>query len=143
MCSTYQMNKDKFLEAYRTNKNAIWIRCKLTNGEEFNFDKHEDWRDLKQRCESEKLYLSELYLQYRSHQEKIDIDDSDGIYIVKSVMGQMGGDTKHYFTTGKVLNDKVEKKMWITPELIVDKEYDDEIENCFEEAIIYDKTKEN
>jgi len=58
-------------------------------------------------------------------------------------MGQMGGDTKHYFTTGKVLNDKVEKKMWITPELIVDKEYDDEIENCFEEAIIYDKTKEN
>ena len=143
MRSAHQMNKDEFLKAYRTNKNAIWIRCKLTNGEEFNFDKHEDWRNLKQRCESENLYLSELYLQYRSHQEKIDIDDSKGIYVIKSVMGQMGGDTKHYFTTGKVLNDKVEKKMWITPELIVDKEYDDEIENCFEEAIIYDKTKKN
>jgi len=33
--------------------------------------------------------------------------------------------------------------MWITPELILDKEYEDEIENCFEEAIIYDKTQEN
>ena len=58
-------------------------------------------------------------------------------------MGQMGGQTKNYFTTGLVNGDKVEKKMWLTPELVVDKEYEDEIENCFEEAIIYDKTEKN
>lgn len=137
------MNNEEFLKSYTHNKYATWIRCKLTNGEELNLDKHEDWRELKTRCESEKLYFSELCLQYRSHQEQIDIDNSDGVYIVKSVMGQMGGDTRHYFTTGKILGDKVEKKMWLTPELIVDKEYEDEIDSCFEEAIIYDKTKEN
>jgi hypothetical protein len=137
------MNSDEFLKHYKKNKTAVWIRCKLTNGEEFNFDKHEQWRNLKQKCESEKLYFSELYLQYKSHKESIDIDNSDGIYIVRSAMGQMGGQTKNYFTTGLVNGDKVEKKMWLTPELVVDKEYEDEIENCFEEAIIYDKTEKN
>lgn len=137
------MNPDKFIEAYKTNKTAVWIRCKLTNGEEYNFDKHEQWRDLKERCESEKIYFSELCLQYKSHKESIDIDDSDGIYLIRSAMGQMGGETKNYFTVGTVNGDKVKKKMWLTPELIVDKEYEDEIENCFKEAIIYDKTKEN
>lgn len=137
------MNPDKFIEAYKTNKTAVWIRCKLTNGEEYNFDRHEQWRDLKERCESEKIYFSELCLQYKSHKESIDIDDSDGIYLIRSAMGQMGGETKNYFTVGTVNGDKVKKKMWLTPELIVDKEYEDEIENCFKEAIIYDKTKEN
>jgi hypothetical protein len=137
------MNTEEFLKRYKTNKSAIWIRCKLTNGEEFNIDKHDEWIDLKKKCESERLYFSELYLQFKSHKETVDIEDSDGIYIVKSVIGKMGGETRHYFTTGKVKNSKVDKKMWITPELIIDKEYEDEIENCFEEAIIYDKTEKN
>jgi hypothetical protein len=137
------MNKNNFLEKYKQNTTAIWIRCKLTNGEELNLDKHKGWTDLKEKCEEENLYFSELYLQYKSHQEVIDTKDSDGIYIIKSVMGQMGGETRSYYTTGVVKGLKVDKKMWITPELVVDKEYEDEIENCFEEAIIYDKTKEN
>ena len=137
------MNKDKFREKYKKNNRAIWIRCKLTNGQEYNLDDHKDWRNLKTKCEEERIYFSELYLQYKSHQEAIDIDNSDGIYIVKSVMGQMGGETKNYFTTGVVNGEKVNKKMWITPELVVTNQYEDEIENCFEEAIIYDKAKEN
>lgn len=137
------MNNEKFREKYKKNNRAIWIRCKLTNGEEFNLDEHKDWTNLKGKCEQERLYFSELYLQYKSHKESIDIENSDGIYIVKSVMGQMGGETKNYFTTGIVNGEKVKKKMWITPELIVTNEYEDEIENCFEEAIIYDKTEKN
>ena len=43
-------------------------------------------------------------------------------------MGQMGGETKNYFTTGIINGEKVKKKMWITPELIVTNEYEDEIE---------------
>jgi hypothetical protein len=58
-------------------------------------------------------------------------------------MGQMGGETKQYYTTGIIRNNKVEKKMWLTPELILQKEYEDEIEECFEEAIIYDQAKKN
>ena len=54
------------------------------------FDKHEGWTDLKEKCEEENLYFSELYLQYKSHQEVIDTKDSDGIYINKICNGSNG-----------------------------------------------------
>jgi len=137
------MDKDKWIKSYRTNKRAVWIRCKLTSGEEFNYDDFSGWRTIKNKCEKENLFLSQLYLQYRSHKCKIDVSDAEAVYLVRSVLGQMGGDTKNYYTVGTLIDGTVYKKMWIVPELIVDKEYEDEIENCFEEAIIYDKTKEN
>ncbi len=138
------MDKEKWLKQYRTNKKAVWIRCKLTNGEEFNYDKFEGWRAIKDKCDKENLFLSELYLQYRSHTATIDIsEDVDGVYLIRSLLGAIGSDSKEYYTVGLVKGDNVSKKMWITPELVLDKEYEDEIENCFEEAIIYDKTKKN
>lgn len=138
------MDKEKWLKQYRTNKKAVWIRCKLTNGEEFNYDKFEGWRAIKDKCDKENLFLSELYLQYRSHKATIDISqDVDGVYLIRSLLGAIGSDSKEYYTVGLVKGDNVSKKMWITPELVLDKEYEDEIENCFEEAIIYDKTKKN
>ena len=138
------MDKQKWLQQYRTNKKAVWIRCKLTNGEEFNYDKFEGWRAIKDKCDKENLFLSELYLQYRSHKATIDISEAvDGVYLIRSLLGAIGSDSKEYYTVGLVKGDSVSKKMWITPELVLDKEYEDEIENCFEEAIIYDKTKKN
>lgn len=137
------MDRQKWLQDYRKNKRAIWIRCKLTNGDEFNYDHFEGWKELKQKCEKEKLFFSELCIQYRSHQSKIDIEDSEGIYLIRSIKGQIGGESTHYYTIGTIHGDIVKKKMLITPELIVETEYEDSIENCFEEAIIYDKTKEN
>lgn len=138
------MDKEKWLKQYRTNKKAVWIRCKLTNGEEFNYDKFEGWRAIKDKCDKENLFLSELYLQYRSHKATIDISqDVDGVYLIRSLLGAIGSDSKEYYTVGLVKGDSVSKKMWITPELVLDKEYEDEVENCFEEAIIYDKTKKN
>ena len=56
-------------------------------------------------------------------------------------MGQMGGESREYYTTGTLKNGIVHKKMWMIPELIVEKEYKDEEDECFKEAIIYDKTK--
>ena len=57
----------------------------------------------------------------------------------------MGGDSKHYYTVGIIKGDVVHKKMWIIPELIEEKSYEDDIDACFEEGIIYNdqKTKEN
>ena len=138
------MDREKWLKQYRKNKQAVWIRCKLTNGEEFNYDKFEGWRELKAKCDKEDLFLSELHLQYRSHKATIDISEAvDGVYLIRSLLGALGSDSKEYYTVGLVNGSNVSKKMWITPELVLDKEYEDEIENCFEEAIIYDKTKKN
>tara|TARA_R110000751_G_scaffold39631_1_gene93909 strand:- start:1317 stop:1730 length:414 start_codon:yes stop_codon:yes gene_type:complete len=137
------MNKENWIKEYRKNKEAVWIRCRLTNGEEFNYDKFEGWRTIKEKCDKENLFLSEFYLQFRSHKATIDIGDVDGIYLIRSLLGAIGSKSKEYYTIGLIKGSNVSKKMWITPELILDKEYEDEIENCFEEAIIYDKTKEN
>ena len=58
-------------------------------------------------------------------------------------MGSMGAKSRNYLTYGKINGDKVKKQMWIIPELVVEKTYDDIIDNCFEEAIIdVEKTKE-
>ena len=52
-------------------------------------------------------------------------------------MGQMGAQNKKYYTTGILKNGIVYKKMWLIPELVVEKELEDDIEDCFEEALIY------
>ena len=137
------MNKKEWLKAFRTNKSAIWINVQLTNGEEFYYDEFEGWIDIKAKCEDENLFIQELTLQFRSHEVIIDLEDAEAVYLVRSVMGSIGSETKHYYTTGVLRDGIVYKQMWIIPELVVDKELKDDIEECFEEALIYDKTKKN
>jgi hypothetical protein len=132
-------DRDKWLKHYRSNKHAIWINVRLTNGEEHYYDQYEGWRSLKERCGKENIFIQEMSLQFRSHQVDIDLTDAEGIYLVRSAMGQLGANTKNYFVTGILKQDKVYKKMWIIPELVVDKEIIDDIEHCFEEALIYAK----
>jgi len=132
-------NRDKWLEQYRSNKHAIWINIRLTNGEELYYDEYDGWLTVKKICDEEDIFIEEISLQFRSHEVDIDLTDAEGIYLVRSVMGQFGGITKNYFTTGILKQNKVYKKMWIVPELIVDKEVVDNIEDCFEEALIYAK----
>jgi hypothetical protein len=138
------MDDKKWIPLYKKNKDAIWIRAKLTNGEEVNYDDYSGWRDLKNYCETNKLFFEELYLQFKSHQVELNTDGVGGIYIVRSIKGSLSsGANQHYYTVGLVKGSKVFKQMYLTPELIIDKEYEDEISECFTEAIIYDKTKKN
>ncbi len=135
------MNNEKFLEKYRTNKQAIWIKIKLTSGREIFFDDYRQWQAIKDVCEKTGAFIQNFHLQFRSHEVKIDITDADGIYFIRSVMGQMGGDTKHYYTVGVIRGDIVSKKMFIIPELVEEKSYEDDIESCFPEGIIYNGQK--
>ena len=132
-------NRDKWIKRYRSNKHATWVNVRLTNGEEHYYDQYEGWRSLKERCDKENLFIQEMSLQFRSHQVDIDLTDAEGIYLIRSLMGQLGGNTRDYLTTGILKGDKVYKKMWIVPELIVDKEMTDSVKDCFEEALIYAK----
>lgn len=137
------MNREKWLSQYRKNKNAVWIRCKLTNGEEFNFDEFDGWKKIKEHCDKNQLFFLELYLQFRSNSKKIDLKNADGVYMIKSIKGQIGGVSTHYYTVGIINKDRVKKSMIMTPELVTEIEYEDSIENCFTETIIYDKTKKD
>jgi len=139
------MNNQKFLEHYRTDKTVVWIKIKLTDGREFYLDKYKLWAGVKTYCETRSVFIEEFCLQFRSHEIKIDISDAEGVYLIRSILGQMGGDSKHYYTVGIIKGDVVHKKMWIIPELIEEKSYEDDIDSCFEEGIIYNdqKTKED
>lgn len=133
------MDRNKWLKHYKSNKQAIWINVRLTNGQEFYNDKFEGWLDVVNRCNEEDLFVEELALQFRSHEVKIDLTDAEGLYIVRCVMGQFGSKTSQYIITGILKKDIVYKEWWLVPELVANKHTEDPVKDCFEEALIYAK----
>ena len=119
-----------------------WIKCKLTNGEDIFCPNHKCWLDIKTKCDSESLLLTEWSLQFRSHEVKIDIEEgAEGVYFARSVMGRMVGKYLQYYTTGILKDNMVHKKMWLIPELIVDRTAVSCVEECFTETLIYNNAK--
>ena len=140
------MNNQEFLKKYRSDKTSVWIKVKLTDAQEFYFTAYENWPWIKTLCNNKDLFIEEFQLQFRSHEVDIDVPkDADGIYFVRSILGQMGSDSKHFYTIGFIYNNKVTKDMYIIPELVKEKTYEDDIDSCFEEGIIYNvgKKKKN
>ena len=88
------MNNEKFLEKYRQTKTVVWVKVKLTDGHEAFFHDYKVWHDIKEYCEKRSIFIEDFRLQFRSHEIKIDVSDIDGLYFVRSVLGQMGGTTK-------------------------------------------------
>tara|TARA_Y100001963_G_scaffold117657_1_gene163725 strand:- start:799 stop:1251 length:453 start_codon:yes stop_codon:yes gene_type:complete len=143
-----KFDKDKWLPRYRSNKTAVWIKCILTDGQQMFFDHFSGWLEIKELCEANNLFIAKLELQYRSHVEHVfSLDeerDCDGIYLIRSMMGELGGDCRQYYTSGILKDGKIDKIMWLVPELIVERKTSDDISECFEEAIIYnDQKKKN
>jgi len=135
------MDNKIWLPLYKKNRSAIWIRGLLSNNEEINFDSTKQWRELKNYCEENNIFFKELYLQFKSHQEQIDLKGVEGIYIGRAIRGSMGsGKNTHYYVVAAVRGKKMYKKWWITPELIVEKEVEDDVTDDAQAAIIYDKT---
>jgi hypothetical protein len=136
------MDNKRFLPLYRKNRSAVWIRGKLSNDEEFAFDDTKKWRAYKSYCEDNKLFFTKLYLQFKSHQEEIDLKGVEGVYIGRAIRGQMGSSNNtHYYVVAAVRGKKMYKKWWITPELLVEKEVEDDVTDDAIPAIIYDKTQ--
>jgi len=126
-------------EEYLKDRYKIWIRAILSDGRELYLPEHRDWVRLKYYCESNHLSVTFVKLQYKSHIVEVDVSEADAVYIIRSLIGQWGADSKHCYTVGKLINGIVHKKMWLTPELVEDQTVSDEdpVENCFEEALIY------
>lgn len=131
---------DSWLEEYKKDKYKIWIRATLSNNIEYYLPDHDKWLDLKNLCDEQNLRVEKLGLQYRSHFVEIDTGDTDGVYLIRSLVGRMGEQSKQAITVGKLYGCTVKKTMWITPELVAEMTDEDPIESCFLEAlIIYDK----
>ena len=135
------MSNQEWISKYRTNKDAVWIKVKLTNGKQFYHDNFKGWIEVKKICDEEDLFVEELKLSFRSHEISVDLSDAEAIYLITSAMGQIGAETKHYYTTGVLKDGIVYKQMWLIPELVVDKEFEENIEECFRQAVIYNDKK--
>ena len=135
------MTNQEWISKYRTNKDAVWIKVKLTNGKQFYHDNFKGWIEVKKICDEEDLFVEELKLSFRSHEISVDLSDAEAIYLITSAMGQIGAATKHYYTTGVLKDGIVYKQMWLIPELVVDKEFEENIEECFRQAVIYNDKK--
>jgi hypothetical protein len=141
--SNFITTHDQWLEEYRKDKYKVWIRATLSNGTEYYLPNHDQWVALQSVCKDQQLNVLKLGLQYRSHFVEVDTSDCDGVYLIRSLIGVMGENSKQSITIGKVYGDTVKKTMWVTPELIAELTSEDKIEDCFKEALIlhYDKEK--
>lgn len=134
---------EQWLEEYRKDKYKVWIRATLSDDTEYYLPSHEHWVALKPTCENQQLYVVKIGLQYRSHFVEVDTHDTDGVYLVRSVIGMMGENSKQTITIGKVYGGIVKKTMWVTPELVSEMSTEDKIEDCFREALILHYGREN
>jgi hypothetical protein len=131
-----------WLIEYKKDKTLTWFKVTLSDKLDYYFSNYSEWADIKRICESNKLNVISIGLQYKSNSCNIDTIDADGVYLVRSALGAMGEVTKQTITIGKLYNNIVYKTMWVVPELVEQLNDQDVIENCFEEAIIYnDKQK--
>jgi len=134
----------EFYQSDRTHTKSVFIKVMTGDGKHFFFSDYDEWFKVKSHCEKNKTFIQDLHLQFRTHKCIIDIGSAEGVYLVRSVLGAIGMKTNHYFTVGLINGNKVDKQLWIVPELVKEDEYKDTISNCFSEAIIYhEKKKKN
>lgn len=136
MESNFIVGYDNWLKEYRKDKYNIWTKVVVDTKVEYYLRDQKEWLKFKEFCDSNKLKVLSIALQYRSHSISVDTMGTDGVYLVRSLIGRMGEETKQAITIGKVYGDTVKKTMWVTPELIEDLSDEDPVENCFAEALI-------
>lgn len=137
----YDSWKKKYSESPREKKYNIWIYAKLDNNKEVYVEEYKYWQELKEYCYNNNLSIQKLGLRYRSHQIETETDCTDAVYMVRSVKGEFGGATKQCYTIGLLKDNQVKKTMWLTPELVEESSFVDNVEDCFEEAFIYQNGK--
>lgn len=133
---------DQWKKEYRKGKHKqVWIILNV-EGSTVYLENFDDWLEFKNKNKDIRIKIKSIGLQYKSHLVEQETENADGVYLIKSVKGMMGGESIDTYTTGIINKNKVKKIMWSIPALIPESEFEDDLENCFEEAII-NNDKEN
>ncbi len=137
----YVTSRKEWLKEYRKDKEAIWVRATLSDGLEIFFKDYKVWLSLQDKCKNESLSVCTIKLQYRSHVIEVDTSDSEAVYLVRAILGEIGGSSRNYYTVGTLKEGIVYKTRWLVPELVEEEKVEETLDNCFEEAIIYNHDK--
>jgi len=132
----------EWYKEYQKDREKVWIIAEFSDDSKIYFSEHSVWLKIKDICKEKRLSITQLQLQFRSHVVDVEIDGADAIYLIRSIKGQLGGQSRDYVTVGKVQSNSVKKDMWLIPELIIEETFEETIDKCFEEAIIYQYGKE-
>jgi len=133
----------RFYSSDRTNTLHTFVKIMTGDGEHFFFavkDFHV-WQSVIEHCINNSTVVQDLELQFRSNKVTIDVSDSDAIYLIRSAMGSPGMATKLYITVGLLKDNVFTKYRYLYPELIMEHEFEDSVEECFPEALLYDEEK--
>ena len=141
--TNYITTREEWLKEYRKDKTSIWVRAVLSDGQEIFFRDYHTWLSIKETCSDKSLSISMLKLQYKSHVEEIDVSDSEAVYLIRSLKGQIGGATRNYYTVGTLADGIMLKSKWLTPELVEEEKTEETLDKCFEEAIIYNHARKS
>ncbi len=141
----YIVGEEEWLVNFRNNvedRDAVYIHVTFDNGTKVFLRNIKEWLTISDYCKSKKLSIIEVGLRYRSNEIKVEAKDHEAVYIVTSMRGQFGADTKYCYTIGMINGDSMNKTLWATPELLPLDEYEVAIDTCFKEAIVYNDQKE-
>lgn len=125
----------EWLTQYLEDKTATWVIIKTLCGKSYYFKEYQDWYEVQRQLEDCQQVVKEVHLQYRSNVIKESLEDYEGVYIIRSVLGSPGQESIHTMTIGKIKDEIVDKTIWIIKGLVEENKYCDSLNNCFEEAI--------
>ena len=109
---------------------------KFSDGRVIYLTDYEQWLNLKLEIEDLPLDIDEIGLRYRTHLITVDTSQAEGVYLVRSIMAQFGGESIHFYTTGVLCGTEVLKTRWHVPALVKETTELSDLEDCFEEALI-------
>lgn len=134
--------RDHYLSLAEQDRNNIFILVKTSDGQEIFLKEYKLWLTMGSYCAKMNITIDSVSLKFRSHLVSLDTKGAEGVYVVRTAKGKMGGETKHCYSIGTVNKGVVKRTLWSTPELIEDLTFEDKVEDCIPDAlIIYDKEK--
>lgn len=141
---SYIYGQKAFREMYRElsdeDRRFTCLILHLSDDQDLYLTELRDWTTIPSYCKERGITISSISLQHRSNNIDIDTSDVDGLYIVQTAKGMLGGDVQVYVTVGKVYGSVVKKDSYNTPALLIDNSCEDKVEDCIEEALfIYEK----
>jgi hypothetical protein len=140
----YDPNLESLKESYTlwyatlNNKEVVVQNDFISGTEDFC-----SWRLLKEYCTKNKLYVTDLYIQFRSNRITLP-PNKNGYFFIKGVLGSFGSDiTKQLYSVGYIDKDWAEDDIvvvtkYMVPALIIHSEEERTLENC-EKSLIWNQ----
>ena len=135
----YIIGEDGWRRAYANtdNRRKIWDYLYKLDDKEIYLDDYDKWMTFQKYCDDNNVYIKGISLRYRSHCIKMENEDAEAVYLVRSIKAELQGKSIDCYTIGFLKDNKVEKTMWIVPALVEEAQHTDNFEECFEEAFVY------